>query len=186
MIRWGFLIIAVIGAPAGASTVFVSGSGYARGCFEAASNEGSARDPMRLCNKAVADDRLPAGDRAATLINRGIVQMQKQKLTGAIADFDEAIRLQPGSAEAYINKGVAVFRLGRNDEALALLSEGIARGPLRPAIAYYQRAVANEELGRVREAYEDYSRAAELAPEWADPAEQLQRFRTVRRKTLQG
>jgi tetratricopeptide (TPR) repeat protein len=105
----------------------------------------------------------------------------------AIMDFDAAIALQPEFAEAYVNKGIALVRLGnRDDEAVASLSQGIARNPLRPEIAYYQRAVANEGLGRVREAYEDYSRAAALAPEWADPAEQLQRFQTVRAKTMSG
>lgn len=187
MIRCGFLVLALIGVPAGAATVTLGDAGYAHGCFEAATNELPTREAMRLCNRAVADETLAAADRAATLVNRGIVQMQAKRLKNAIADFDEAIRLRPESAEAYVNKGVAVFQIGgRGDEALALLSEGIARGPMRPAVAYYQRAVANEELGRVREAYEDYSRAAELAPEWADPAEQLQRFQTVRKKTLQG
>ena len=183
MIRVGFVLLVLCGAPAAQAAA----PGHALGCFAAASSDATRRDSLRDCNKALADDKLAAADRAATLVNRGIIQMHAKRLDAAVADFDEAIRLRPETAEAYVNKGVVLLRMGnRSQEALALLSEGISRGPLRPAIAYYQRAIANEELGRVRDAYEDYSRAAELAPEWADPAEQLQRFQTVRKKTLQG
>lgn len=176
--------LATSAADASAMTI---GSSYARGCFEAASNGRPLRDALRLCNSALIDEALALDHRAATLVNRGIVQMQARKLDAAIADFDEAIRLRPETAEAYVNKAIALQRMGgRDGEAVALLSEGLARNPTRPELAYYQRAVANEELGRVREAYEDYSRAAALAPEWRDPAEQLQRFQTVRRKVLSG
>lgn len=180
-------ILAVLAATAAqASAVTISGS-YARGCFEAAATGRSFKDGMRLCNSALIDEALALDHRAATLVNRGIVQMQARKLDAAIADFDEAIKLRPETAEAYVNKAIALQRMGgRDDEAVALLSEALDRNPLRPEIAYYQRAVANEELGKVREAYEDYSRAAALAPEWRDPAEQLQRFQTVRRKVLAG
>jgi tetratricopeptide (TPR) repeat protein len=185
MFRVFFLVIvATMAAQASAMTI---GSSYARGCFEAATTGRSLKDGLRLCNSALVDEALALEHRAATLVNRGIVQMQARDFGAAIVDFDEAIRLRPETAEAYINKAIVLQRMGgRDGEAVALLSEGLARNPLRPEIAYYQRAMANEELGRVREAYEDYSRAAALAPEWPDPAEQLQRFQMVRRKVLAG
>lgn len=185
MIRTVFLIgLLTVSADTSAVTI---GDSYARGCFEAAASGRSLKQGLRLCNSALIDETLALDHRSATLVNRGIVQMQARRLEAAIADFDEAIRLQPGSAEAYINKAIALQRMGgRTDEAIELLSEGLARNPIRPEIAYYQRAVANEDLGRVRQAYEDYSMAASLAPEWRDPAEQLERFQTVRRKVLSG
>jgi Flp pilus assembly protein TadD len=42
--------------------------------------------------------------------------------------------------------------------------------------AYYNHAVANEELGNVREAYFDYRKPAELKPEWEEPRVKLTRF----------
>ena len=41
--------------------------------------------------------------------------------------------------------------------------------------------MANEALGNVREAYQDYRAASELAPGWAAPRADLQRFRVVQR-----
>jgi tetratricopeptide (TPR) repeat protein len=174
-------------AGSSAQAVPVPAIGYASGCFDAAATHRAMRPALRICDNALGDSALSPANRAATLVNRGIILMEWGQPAAAIADFDTAIGLRPEFAEAYVNKGIALLRIGNRDvEAVTTLSQGIARNPLRPEIAYYQRAVANEELGRVREAYEDYSRAAALAPEWADPAEQLQRFQTVRKKTLMG
>ncbi|MFZ4689411.1 MAG: tetratricopeptide repeat protein [Polymorphobacter sp.] len=180
------LLFAASAAQA-ATAISVIGTGYARGCFEAAQKRLPLRQALRVCDSALLDEALASNDRAATFVNRGIVQMQAKKLDAAIADYDAAIKVRPDIAEAYVNKGIALMQHGnRDDEAVVQLSEGIARNPLRPEIAYYTRGVANEGLGRAREAFEDYSRAAQLAPDWPEPAEQLQRFQTVRRKTGLG
>lgn len=177
------LLIAVTSGSADAA-VAVIGSGYAKSCFEAADKGRKPREALRICDSALMDKDLAVNDRAATLVNRGIIRMQAQNLSAAIEDYDAAIKLLPDAAEAYVNKGIALVRIGgRDGEAVELLTKAIARDPLRPEIAFYTRAVAHESLGRVREAYEDYSRAAQLAPQWTEPAEQLQRFQTVRRKT---
>jgi tetratricopeptide (TPR) repeat protein len=182
------LLIFVVAAPAlAASAAAVIGTGYARGCFDAATRKRPLREALRLCDSALLDDRLAADDRAATLVNRGIINMQAQKIDAALADYDAAIKMAPATAEAWVNKGIALVQVGnRDDEAVALLTEGIARSPKRPAVAYYSRAIAYEGLGRPRQAYEDYSRAAQLDPDWTEPAEQLQRFKVVRGKTLSG
>ena len=44
----------------------------------------------------------------------------------AIADYDEAIRLQPDDAEAYSNRGNAKAALGRKDEARQDLETALA------------------------------------------------------------
>lgn len=174
-----------LATPAPAA-VAVLGTRYAKACFEAAEQRRPLRDALRLCDSALLDETLTDDDRAATLVNRGIAQMQAKNVDAALADYDAAIRTKPETAEAYVNKGIALMQVGRDAEAVAQLSEGIARNPVRPAIAYYTRGVANESLGRNRDAFEDYSRAARLDPEWSEPAEQLQRFQFVRRKTAAG
>jgi tetratricopeptide (TPR) repeat protein len=189
MTRVGIFASILLGLSGGGTSAAVSvmGAGFAKSCFEAAESSRPLREAMRICESALLDDRLDAGDRAATLVNRGVVQMQARNYHSAIADYDAAIKIRPESAEAYVNKGIALMRMGNRDEdAVAQLSEGIARNPQRPEIAFYSRAVAHEGLGHARQAYEDYSRAAQLAPEWAEPAEQLQRFQIVRRKTALG
>ncbi len=174
------LTMSSIAAPASASII---GMTRARSCFEAAVARSSGRNAMRDCNSALEEDGLPLRDRAATLVNRGILLMQAKKLDEAIADYDAAILIQPATAEAWVNKGIALLRAGREAEAADIISQGIELGPINPAIAHYSRAFAYEAMGKVREAYEDFGRAASLAPDWSEPYEQLRRFKTVRSKT---
>lgn len=173
-------------APAMGATSIV-GSGFARSCYEAAEENRPTKQAMRVCDSALLDEGLALGDRAKTLVNRGIVQMQAKNIAAAIADYDAAIRTAPDTAEAYVNKGLALMRLGNQPtEAMAQLTEGLVRNPSKPEIAYYSRGLLHEQLGMTREAYEDYSRAAELAPEWPEPAEELLRFQVVPKKKTAG
>lgn len=197
MMRIATLLALATGLATGAAAAdtAVIGASFARACFEAAARGPSPaqplrdtlrplRDALRLCDGALHEDALPLDQRVATYVNRGIIQMHAGQFAAAIADYDTAIRLGPDVAEAYVNKGIALMNWGnRTDQAVTMLSAGIDRGPLKPEVAYYSRGIANETLGRTREAYEDYSRAAQLAPGWADPVTELQRFQTVRRKT---
>ena len=170
-------------APVVAATSVIGG-GYGKSCYEAAEFGKSFRAGVEACNTALSQEALTVTDRAATLVNRGIVQMQAKNHAAAIADYDAAIRLRPQTAEAYVNKGIALLHLGGRDaEAVALLTLGLERDPARPEIAYYTRGIANELIGATRNAYEDFARAVELAPNWADAIKELARFQLVRKKT---
>lgn len=179
------LIAAAVAGPAAAAvTIFFGGLG--RECFLAAEAAVPTRANLEVCDRALADEALSINDRVATFVNRGIVRMQGKDLNAAIADFDSAIRAKPETAEAYVNKGIAMLHLGNHDrDAVELLTLGLARSPTRPEIAYYVRGIANEQLGMTKEAFEDYSRAAALKPGWAEPAAQLERF-SVKRKATAG
>lgn len=184
------IAIAVYGAAAmpTAAAISVLGAGHGQLCYEAAAYNRPLNAALRDCGMALEDEALSANDRAATLVNRGIVQMQAKNFSAAIVDYDAAIRMRPETAEAYVNKGIALLHLGGRDaEAVAVLSEGLSRNPSRPEVAYYSRGVAYEMVGDNRQAFEDYSKAAELAPGWSDPATQLQRFKVLHGvKTGQG
>ena len=159
----------------------------ASACYDAANGRISARQGLSLCNLALADPALSTRLHTATLVNRGILHMKAEAFAAALMDYDAAIAEAPDAADAYINKGIALLRIGDRDaEAVAVLTEALAHNPARPELAYYHRASAYEGLGRLRDAYDDYSEAAQLAPEWDEPATQLQRFKFVRRKSMQG
>src|SRR5690606_9432979 len=64
---------------------------------------------------------------------------------------DEALKLEPVSAHARHSRAVALNRLGRNEEALALYDELVARGVAAPAL-WLNRGVALLALTRDREA----------------------------------
>ncbi|KPF79889.1 hypothetical protein IP88_01255 [alpha proteobacterium AAP81b] len=180
------LALALVATPAVAASddAGVIGTPAARRCFEAAAAGARSPSARRACDDALDDPRLSAKARAATLTNRGILRAAGDDGRGAIADYDAAIALHPGSAEAFVNKGLALLHIGRHEPALAALTTGLDLGPGRPAVAYYARGVASELLGRLRDAYRDYGMARQLEPDWPAPARELARFRIVRRKTM--
>lgn len=178
---WFAAVLAVLPvAGAADAAVTILGDGYARKCYEAAEFNRSGRAAFADCDFALKFDKLSSSERAATHVNRGILFMQGRDYANAIADYDTALGIDDDLAEAYVNKGIAVLHRGGSETvAVDLLSRGIALTPNRPEIALYARGVAHEKLGRVREAYDDYRQAAALKPDWAEPAQELTRFKVI-------
>ena len=170
------------GAMPALAGVMVIGASSARMCYEAAESSLSPQmADVRRCDAALNEDTLTRYETVATHVNRGILRLRRGQIEEAIADFDEAMTLDPDQPEAYLNKGAALVRRNNAEGALDLFTMALERNTSRPEIAHYGRAVANEALGNVRQAYADYRRASELAPEWAQPRTELQRFRVVPR-----
>jgi tetratricopeptide (TPR) repeat protein len=140
-----------------------------------------AVDAIEICSAALQANDLVGRDRAGTFNNRGVLYFARTEFPEALADFEEARRIDPGIAEVHVNHGASMVALKRWKEGLDSLDRGLAMEPLEPEKAYYNRAIAHEELGDVRGAYMDYLKASELKPEWEQPRMQLTRF-TVRRK----
>ncbi len=180
------LLITAVAAPADAA-VTILGGGMARECYVAAELKRETSTSLATCSRALNDEQMNRRDRAATLVNRGIIHMQARDLYDAIADYRDAIKMEPKLAEAHVNLGIALLHTGGHDsEAIASLTRGLDMNPAKPEVAHYSRAVAYEMVGNARAAYEDYTAAAALAPEWKDPVEQLKRFSVERRQTAKG
>ena len=172
-------LLAAVAIPASAS-VIVIGNNSARQCFEAADSVVAPDvEDLRRCDTAIRDEALSMRDRVATHVNRGIVQLRRNRIDLALIDFDRAIAIDPGQPESYLNKGAALMRLQDAAAALPLFTASLERNTTRPELAHYGRAIANESLGHAREAYNDYRRAAELRPGWEEPLVELRRFRVV-------
>jgi len=170
--------VTLVSVPTEAA-VKVIGKGFGSLCYEYAKAGHASYDGVKACDLALSDKSLQLSDRAGTFVNRGILQMYAKDFTRALASYEEALKLEPEMAEAYVNKGVALVNLGRDEEAVAAISQGLKLNTVQPEIAYYSRGVANEMLGNMRAAYEDYRQAATLKPEWQDPQTQLRRFAVI-------
>lgn len=81
-----------------------------------------------------------------------------------LADFDEAIRLKPDFAEAYVDRGNTKRLLGKKREALSDYNKAIQIKP-DYALAYANRGILKNDLGHVNEAKTDCETALELADE---------------------
>ena len=182
--RAAFLVSALMLVPAAsasAGTLTVVGANAdAQACYRAADSEAQRADAVPLCTRALAEGNLSQRDTIATLVNRGIVQFRLSAIDAALADFDAVLAQEPGQPDALINKGVALLAGGAEiDVAVALFDEGLARGPQRPWVGYYGRAVAHELAGRDALAYRDYRTARELRPGWRLAEDALSRFSVV-------
>ena len=87
--------------------------------------------------------------------NRGVAQAKLGRHASALADYDQAIRLQPESAEPYYNRGSARERRGQYEEAIADYDQAIILQP-GDVEAYRNRAVAKAASGRTAEARADF------------------------------
>ncbi len=180
MLRGWILGVAVLAmlppAANAAGSVLIIGGGIAKDCSEAVIRGRYDDDTMRLCTSALEVETLSMGDRARTLVNRGVIQLRRQAYVEARADFDEAGRIEPKLGEVYVNRGAALVAEDRFAEGLSEIDRGLALGVRQPERAYYNRALAHENLGDVKAAYYDFQRAAELDPKWTAPKEELARF----------
>jgi tetratricopeptide (TPR) repeat protein len=163
-------------AGAASAYVHVYGGTQATACYENARAELSTPRALDQCTGALTE-ALDMRDRAGTHVNRGIIQMNRHAYGLALSDFDYAIQLQPDLAEGHINRGAALLAQHNYEGAITAINRGLELTPEEPARAYYNRGIANEELGNVRAAYNDYRRASELAPNWDMPRTELTRFR---------
>jgi tetratricopeptide (TPR) repeat protein len=100
------------------------------------------------------------------LVNRGIEKAKGGDLDGAIADFDNAIKLNPKDDAPYYNRAQA-RRLKKDVAgAIADYTRAIDRGSTNPA-AYNNRGNARAGNNDSDGAIADYTRAIELKPDYA-------------------
>jgi tetratricopeptide (TPR) repeat protein len=146
-------------------------------CYRAAATETRRPDALDNCAAALRSLDLSNYDRMATFVNRGILRFQLEDFAGAIADFDEAMLIEPEQADAMVNRGITMLAAGEDvDASVSYIDRGLAGRPSRPWVGYYGRGVANELAGRDSAAYRDYQRALELHPNWELARRALARF----------
>jgi tetratricopeptide (TPR) repeat protein len=85
---------------------------------------------------------------------------------GAIADYTQAIPINPQDAEAYYNRGLAKYESGDKAGAIADYTQAITINP-QDAIAYYNRGVVKSKSGDKAGAIADYTQAITINPQLA-------------------
>jgi tetratricopeptide (TPR) repeat protein len=171
----------LLSASAVNAAVSVLGNGLAADCYQAAEFGANPSEGIAVCSRALEDAALTPTDKAATLINRGILRARADDPQAAMTDYDSGLKIDPGLGEGYVDRGATEIVLKDFDRALADINKGISLKANRLEIAYYDRAIVDEANGDVKAAYEDYKMAVRLAPDFGLASEQLSRFKVVRK-----
>ncbi len=167
-------------APANAA-ISVIGSSISEACYHAAEFGSDLPNGIETCTDALQQSPLSNHDRAATLINRGILRSRNNDSAGALEDYNKGLALDATLGEGYVDRGAVTIVLRDFDGALVDIDKGISLNANLLEIAYYDRAVVDEALGNVRDAYTDYKKAVELQPAFQLANDQLMRFKVVRK-----
>ncbi|HTP77248.1 MAG TPA: hypothetical protein VMJ73_09735 [Rhizomicrobium sp.] len=171
--------VVTVASIAGAqAAVTVIGSGAAQLCFQAADEGQSSIEYLQYCNEALAG-ALSKDDRAATYINRGVLELLEMKVNAAQDDFNAGLALNDGLGEGYVDRGATLIAQKKYSEAIADINKGISLGSKQPQLAYFDRAMANEALGNLRAAYDDYRQSLVIAPDFTRASDELKRFKVV-------
>lgn len=117
------------------------------------------------------------------LFNRGVCYMTDESYSHALQDFDSALASDFKSIELFFNRAVALDKLGRDDDAMAVYSALLEKEPLY-APAHYNLATLQEkyilqtgEYDRyARDAIYHYQRALEIDPNYYEAAFNISRI----------
>ena len=104
-------------------------------------------------------------DRANIYYQRGTARIFLRNTAGAVADFEEALKLQPqhlgaslGIAEAYVASG----ELDKAEDAYALAARNFPNSPL----VFNNRGMFLQHRGKLERAQQDFTRTIELDPNY--------------------
>ena len=123
--------------------------------------KGNEQEAIKLANQVLATKQS-----AKAYFYRAYAKYDLGDKQGAIADFNQAIAIDPQDAKAYINRGVTKSALGDKQGAIADYNQAIAINP-RNADPYYNRGVTKSALGDKQGAITDFNQAIAINPQYA-------------------
>jgi tetratricopeptide (TPR) repeat protein len=118
------------------------------------------------CTRLIESKKYRRADLARIYTARGLVRDMNGDHDGAIADYNEAIRLNPKHAPAVAARGMAYNTKNEYDRAITDFNEAIRLDP-KFALTYAERGLAYNAKGDYDRAITDFSEAIRLNPKYA-------------------
>ena len=127
--------------------------------------EPNSSEAIAACTREISSGNLHDHELAVEYYNRGVRYAKDGDYDRAIADYTDAIRLDPKYADAYGNRGNAYRDKHDLDRAIAEYNEALE---IRPgAIDYFNRGNAYYVKQDYERAIADYTQAIRLDPTFA-------------------
>ncbi len=169
------MLAVLFAAPAKAQmSVSTFGATDAVECYRNAASE-VARD-TGPCDAALRDSATKKRDRIKTLVNRGIIHNRNSDIAKAVADFDAALAMDGGLAEAYLNRGNSRFLASDYASALDDYEKALRLGVSKPWAAWYNIGLVHDARKESEKARDAYEKALALKPDFSLAQEKLARL----------
>ena len=161
--RTGIELLAAAGLVIGTSVSIL-----AAGDREDCAATGNPDQSIAACARVIADDSETAANRVVAYKNRGHAYYNKKDYDGAIADYNEAIRLDPSQVltyhvVAYVNRARIYSDKKDYDRAIADYGEAIKLDP-KLVTAFNLRGLAYLNKRDLDSALADFNEAIKLNP----------------------
>ena len=118
---------------------------------------------IEACGRAIASKKYKSRVLSLLYTNRGVEYGLKSDFERAIADHDQAIKIDPKNPLAYNNRGNAYDGKREFDRAIADYDQAIKLDP-KYAGALYNRGLAKQKKGDITGGQADVAAAREMQP----------------------
>ncbi|MEG3892053.1 tetratricopeptide repeat protein, partial [Microcoleus sp. Z1_A1] len=121
------------------------------------------RELVRI--QVLIDEYGPTPEQKADLfLEQGLLYSFGEEYAKAIASYDKALEIKPDNHEAWNNRGNALGKLGRREDAIADYDKALE---IKPDFhkAWYNRGVKLRKLGRREDAIADFDKSLEIKPD---------------------
>ncbi|WP_228014329.1 CHAT domain-containing protein [Fortiea sp. LEGE XX443] len=102
---------------------------------------------------------------AEVWFNQGYEQLMAGDYAGAIASWDNALKIKPDDHLAWYNRGVALAKLGQYEQAISSYDNALNLKP-NDHEAWDNRGVALAKLGQYEQAISSYDNALKIQPDF--------------------
>jgi tetratricopeptide (TPR) repeat protein len=152
-----WICIGAVASVTFATTAFAANDEF--DCISGSDND----QRIAACTRVLENPRLPSRVRWVGHLSRGEAYDQKGDDTRAIADFSDAIRLNPKSVLAYNKRALTYTRKGEFDRAISDLNAAIGIAP-KFAHSYFARGSAYFQKGESIRAIPDLDKVIQIVP----------------------
>lgn len=148
----------------------------ARKCYLAAKYQRQTRKALKYCDDAMNNTLMKKRDRAAVLVNRGILRRMADDIQGAYSDYQSALSILPDLPEARANRANIYYLSGYFEKALSDYDFALAQDISDEKAVSLNRALVLAEMGRISEARKGLLDVTTRYPDWAIGQEKLSSF----------